>query len=119
MDGSFLSQPDVIAASRGFVCVRLTTYENAEEAAFLKSFGVTRSGEVENTVVTILGPDGRQQLARASRSARGTFGDAQRMAQAMNRIAAGYTAAKADTPPPLPLVANVRLALDVSACDNQ
>ena len=70
MDRSFLSQPEVIAASRHFVCVRLTTYEDKEEGEFLKSFHVTRSGELENTVAALLAPDGKRQLARASRSFR-------------------------------------------------
>src|SRR4051812_12431801 len=86
MDRSYLSQPEVIAASRAFVCVRLATYEDEEEGKFLKAFQVTRSGELENTVFTILAPDGKKQLARASRSARGTFGDADRMAATMKRI---------------------------------
>src|SRR5438132_6022415 len=107
MDRSFLSQPEVIAASRAFVCVRLTSYENADEAQFLKSLVRTRSGEAENTVFMILAPDGQKQLSRGSRSARGTFGDAPRMAEAMNRVAAQYASAKADTLPPLPLVASV------------
>jgi hypothetical protein len=120
MDRSFLSQPAVIAASRRFVCVRLTTYESKEEAEFLKSFHVTRSGEVENTVFTILSSDGKRQLARASRSARQTFGDAASMSDTMNQIAVECGAKDlADGPlPALPTVANVRLAVDVAACDN-
>jgi hypothetical protein len=120
MDRSFLSRPDVIAASRSFVCVRLATYENKEEGAFLKAFHVTRSGDLENTVFTILSPDGKRQLARASRSADHTFADAAAMAGTMRRIAAAYTARNAGGPPPtLPKVANVRLAVDIAACDNQ
>jgi hypothetical protein len=119
MDRSFLSDAAVIAASRKFVCVRLTTYEDKTEGEFLKAFHVTRSGELENTVFTILSPDGKRQLARASRSARQTFGDASRMAETMNRLASEYTSKDAGTPPPLPTVRNMRLALDVAACDNQ
>jgi hypothetical protein len=121
MDRSFLSQPDVIAASRQFICVRLTTYESKEENEFLRSFAVGRSGEVENTVFTILSHDGKRQLVRASRSTRKPFGDSQRMAEAMNRIAQQYPMSKVvKVPnPELPKVANVRLALNVAACDNQ
>jgi hypothetical protein len=120
MDRSFLSQPEVIAASRRLVCVRLTTYESQEEAEFLKSLLHTRSGEVENTVFTILSPDGKRQLARAARSAR-SFGDAARLAETMNRIAGEYAArpAAGGPTPPLPQVATVRLAVNVAACDNQ
>ncbi|HEV3262364.1 MAG TPA: thioredoxin family protein [Gemmataceae bacterium] len=121
MDRSFLSRSNVIAASRPFVCVRLTTYENPAEAVLLKSFQVTRSGEVENTVFTILSPDGRRQLARASRSASQTFGDAARMADTMNRIAREYGAKPParGSLPELPTVPNLRLAVNVAACDNQ
>ncbi len=121
MDRSFLSRPEVIAASRRFVCVRLTTYEDKDEGAFLKSFNVTRSGELENTVFTILSPDGKRTLVRASRSASHTFGESGRMAQTMERIAGEHETKKTtkDRLPELPKVRNVRLALDVAACDNQ
>ncbi len=121
MDRSFLSQADVIDASRRFVCVRLTTYENKEEGEFLKAFLVTRSGELENTVFTILSPDGKRQLARAARSAKQTFGDAQRMAETMTRIGGEFSAKKTaeGQPPALPRMRDVRLAVNVAACDNR
>lgn len=119
MDRSFLSQPSVIAASRDFVCVRLATYENESEAAFLKSFRVTRSGDLENTVFAIMTPDGSRSLIRASRSARQTFTSATQMAQSMRRIAKSYSPTDRSAPTILPMTANVRLALDVAACDNR
>jgi hypothetical protein len=121
MDRSFLSQPKVVAAARQFVCVRLTTYENAAEAAFLKSICPTGSGELENTVFTILSPDGHRQLARASRSAREVLGDADHLTETMNRVATWYRPRPAATQglADLPTVANVRLAINVAACDNQ
>ncbi len=117
MDRSFLSDAAVIAASRNFVCVRLATYEDRDEAALLRKLAPTGSGELENTVFTILSPDGKRQLVRGSRSARHSFGTAGRMAQGMNRIAGQYSATAAVDG--LPAVANVRLALDVAACDSQ
>ena len=120
MDRSFLSQPEVIAASRNFVCVRLTTYENKDENEFLKSFHVTGSGEVENTLFTILAADGKRTLARAARSARQTFGDSITMALTMNRISRDYPAKPlSEGRPELPVVSNLRLAIDVAACDNR
>ena len=117
---SFLSQPDVVAASRSFVCIRLATYEDKDEGAFLKAFRVTRSGELENTVFAILSPDGTRRLARASRSAHQTLGDAGRMVETMRRIAAEYAARGAGgAPGEVPKVANVRLAVNVAACDNR
>src|SRR5262245_48653173 len=90
MDRSFLSQPEVIAAARQFVCVRLATYEDATEAELLKSICPTGSGELENTVFAILSPDGQRQLVRGARSAREAFDDARHMAQTMSRIAGWY-----------------------------
>jgi hypothetical protein len=119
MDRRFLSRPEVIAAARQFVCVRLTTYENKEEAELLKSLARTRSGELENTVFAILSPDGKRTLVRAGRSARSVFRDAAAMAAAMERIAGEHPGTKKPWTPPLPVVANVRLALNVAACDNQ
>src|SRR3954466_11005638 len=113
MDRSFLSQAEVIAAARAFVCVRLATYEDRDENDFLKTFHVTRSGEVENTVFTILSPDGKKQLAHASRGAGQTFGDAPRMAATMKAISA-TSGATPWTDAALPAVANVRLAVNIA-----
>lgn len=121
MDRSFLSQPEVIAAARPFVCIRLTTYEDEQEAEFLKTLFLGKSGDLENTVFTLLAPDGQRQLVRPSRSARHTLADAARLAETLNRIAAEFEVKKtagADVPE-LPKVARVRLALNVAASDNQ
>src|SRR3954452_16415150 len=117
MDRSFLSQPDVTAAARRFVCVRLTTYENAEEAAMLQALCPTRSGELENTVFALLSPDGKRPLTRPGRTARHTFGDAAEMARAMHRIADEYKVPASPAPGilELPTVPTVRLALNVAA----
>src|SRR5260221_11685373 len=89
MDRSFLSDARVIAASQSFVCLRLMSYEDEAEMKFLKSFNVTRSGEVENTTVAILSSDGERRLSRAARGTRGIFGDAANKAAAMKRISRG------------------------------
>ena len=126
MDRSFLSQPEVIDASRDFVCVRLATYESKKEAKFLKSVFTGGSGELENTVFCILSPDGRRKLVRAGRSPNSTFRGppriaAEEMADTMNRIAAKYHAKRTSGSKTLevPTLADCRLALNVAACDNQ
>src|SRR3954452_19175867 len=119
MDRSFLSQSDVVAAARNFVCVRLMTYESGVEGEFLKAFNVTRSGELENTVFTILAPDGVRPLVRSSRSCKGTFRDAAHMAESMAKIAATNPGIKdINGLPELPTVPTVRLGVNVAACDN-
>ncbi len=121
MDRSFLSRAEVIAASRKFVCIRLTTYENQEESEFLKSLWVNRAGDLENTVFTLLSPDGKRPLVRPSRSMDHAFADAGQMAETMDRIAGEYGKLRdaGTSVPPLPLVNGVRLAVNVAACDNR
>lgn len=121
MDKSFLADLDVIAASRKFVCIRLLSYENSEEAAFLKSFNVGRSGDVENTVFCILSPDAKQRLSRPSRGTGQVYGNPKTMAEGMTKIALQYpgVASEVEKIPAVPYVANLRLALNVASCDKQ
>jgi hypothetical protein len=96
----------------------MMTYENSAEMRLLHSFGATGRGQVENTLVCVLSPDGRRQLTEASRSLREVFGDADRMAEELDRIAKTSTVAgKQSESTDLPKLDNVRLALDVAACD--
>jgi hypothetical protein len=119
MDRSFLSKPEVIAAARQFVCIRLATYEDKSEGELLQLLCPTRSGQLENTVFTLLSSDGKRELARTSRSANHTFGDAATMVAAMNRVARDNPSRKDPAGlPELPLVANVRLAINVASADN-
>src|SRR5262249_38581282 len=65
--------------------------------------------------------DGQTRLMKTSRSPKALFQDAKDLAKTMNSIGKQYAdkVAKISSTPPLPLVANVRLAVDVAACDNQ
>jgi hypothetical protein len=119
MDRSFLSQPSVIAAAQKFVCIRLTTYENADEAEFLRKWFRGGSGELENTTFTILSPDASRSLVRASRSMGDSLHNVREATEAMNRIAQLYAGQLGEGLPELPKIPNVRLALDVAACDNR
>jgi hypothetical protein len=118
MDRSFLSHTEVIEASRKFVCVRLTSYENEAETAFCRSLMVGRSGDVENTTFAILAPDGKTSLIRASRGTRGLFTDAADMAEKMIAISGKY-AGKTEATPPLPIALDTHIGLDIAACDNR
>src|SRR5262245_12662671 len=100
MDRSFLSRPEVIAASRKFVCIRLASYENEQENKFCESLFLGRSGEVENTTFAILGPDGKQRLSRAGRSTKSAFADASQMAKAMAEIAERFPGSSANRSKP-------------------
>ena len=117
MDRSFLSDHAVIEASRRFVCARLSTYESAEEARFLESVFVGRSGKLENTVFAILDADGKTPLIRSGRGPH-QFRSPSDLATRMREIADERKNAKTElTSEILPYVSDVRLALNVAACD--
>ncbi|MFO0881646.1 MAG: thioredoxin family protein [Gemmataceae bacterium] len=101
--------------------MRLTTYEDEQEAAFLRKLFLGRSGEVENTTFTILSPDASKTLSRTGRSARNVFRSPATMAQEMTRLAGLYpgSAEAARTNPALPVTLNARLGLNVAAGDLQ
>lgn len=133
MDRSFLSDKEVIAASRKFVCIRLATYENAEENEMLKRVFM-RGGNLENTIFALLTPDGKTSIVRSGRSPSWAFGGLRgrgihvqpqepidKMAATMEAIAVAYPGKgkAAKGAPPLPYLADLRLALNVTAADRQ
>lgn len=133
MDRSFLADEHVIAASRKFVCIRLATYEDAEENKILAEI-FSRQGVLENTVFTLLSPDGKESLVTAGRSPAWAFGGVsgpgineqpeiaiQRMAATMEAIALTFPGKEevAKQEASLPIIADLRLALNVSAADRQ
>ncbi|MGI9515693.1 MAG: thioredoxin family protein [Pirellulaceae bacterium] len=117
MDRSFLTNAWIVEASRNFVCIRLATYEDAEEAEFLKEIFAGRTGELENTVFCLLGPDGRERLSRAHRGTNQVFRTPRQMAAEMDKIAEQYPARETDEAPALPQMKDFRLGLNVAACD--
>lgn len=119
MDRSFLSQQDVVDASRAFVCVRPATYMDAEEAQALTELVRTPSGKLENTAFTILAPDGETKLVRGSRSPSMTFRTRERMVAELKEIASEYEGKRKQTALALPVYKDLRLALDVASCDSR
>ena len=63
MDRSFLSDPEVIAASRDFVCVRLVTFEDVEEMEFMNSIYDFRT-PTKNSLFAILDPSAKEHLVQ-------------------------------------------------------
>lgn len=124
MDRSFLSLAPVIQASRRFVCIRPLSYESAEEAAYLRRLFVGRAGDIENTTCAFLSADGKRLLTRPSRGLQELFRDASSLATWMNQMADEQDALNGDVKPaasetPLPVVSNVRLAINVAAADDR
>ncbi len=114
MDRSFLSRPEVVQASRKFICIRLATYESFEEAQMLRGIFLGGSGQVENTTFALLSPDGRTPLVYSGRSPDFAFVSSQQMAATMVRISERYQGRASGE---LPAVVNLRLAVNVAACD--
>jgi len=139
MDGSFLSTRATVEASRPFVCIRLATYENQEEVDFMKALYVSYTGEIANTMFALLSPDGKTRLSEADRSPAQVFGGvsqrrsdqpgaaeqnkgaAARMVASMEVISLAYPGKKgsAGAPQALPYLSDLRMAVNVAACDNQ
>ena len=139
MDGSFLSTRATVEASRPFVCIRLATYENQDEVDFMKTLYVSFAGEIANTLFALLSPDGKTRLSKADRSPAQVFGGviqrrasqpgaaeqnkgaAARMVESMDVISLAYPGKKgaAAGPQALPYLGDLRMAVNVAACDNQ
>ena len=121
MDRSFLSHKKVVEVSRKFVCIRLSTYEDKDEAEFLKKTFTPRSGELENTTFVILSSDGQKQLVRANRGPF-QFRNGNQLARKMESIAKSNTGKKSinqssEGSPVLPWMKSVDLALNVASAD--
>jgi hypothetical protein len=116
MDRSFLLQKEVIEASRDFICIRLATYEDQEEVAYLTQVFLGREGTLENTVFAMLSPEATKYLAWPGRGPQHSFVDAGEMATQMRSFAAAYRPASA--PAALPAMKDFRLALGVASADN-
>lgn len=120
MDRSYLSDPEVVAASRSFVCVRLVTFEDVNEMEFMNSIYEFRT-PTKNSLFAILDPAAKEHLVTPGRSMAFTFDDAAHMASRMNEISEGYPDGRTARPAELglPYLKNVRLAMNVAACDTQ
>jgi hypothetical protein len=120
MDRSFLSDEQIIKASRDFVCIRTATYEDKQEAVFLKSTFLGRNGgELRNFGYCVLSPDGKEKLRRSDRGPNFVYGSSIEMAADLRKIAKQYPAkpiAKT-TKPPVPEMKSVRLGINVASCD--
>ena len=120
MDRSYLSDQAVVRASRDFICARLATYEDSDELEYMKSIYTFRTA-TKNSLFAILDPSGEKHLVTPGRSMRNTFSDAEEMAERMGEIAKTYPTSKSPHPKALglPYLKDVRVALNVAACDSQ
>ncbi len=116
MDRSFLCHPEVVAAAKQFVCIRLTSYEDETEKKFVAALG---GREVANTAFAILTPEGKQALRGRGpgRGPRDLFPDAPAMGRGMEALAATFPDKVAEGKPALPITLNVKVGLAVASAD--
>jgi hypothetical protein len=105
----------VVTASRDWICVRPATYESAAEAEVLLSYFEGHQGTLENTVFALLDSRGKLLSFRSGRSPSMLYDGPEEFAQALNKH--GKTP-RSDSEQPLPRVENLRLGLNVAACDS-
>jgi hypothetical protein len=94
---------------------------DAGEAEFMNSIHRGRSAELENTVFTVLAPDGETPLVRASRSPGMSYGSPERLVKALEGFTERYSKTRKRTKqvPALPVYEDLRLSLDVASCDSR
>ncbi len=108
------SNPEVIKASRKFVCVRIESYGSEENQKIVRSH---LNGSFANTAFCILAPDGKERLTRSGRGPRQVLsGD---YAEALEAIAAKYESRGKVSEAALPDFPSFKLALNVSAADER
>ncbi|MAV34253.1 MAG: hypothetical protein CMJ59_02235 [Planctomycetaceae bacterium] len=120
MDRRFLSDEQIIKASRDFVCIRTATYEDKTEATYLKAMFLGRAGgDLRNFGFCILSPDGKRQLRRSNRGPNFVYTNSQAMAADLRQIAKQYSAQARDKKvnPAVPRMKSVRLGINVASCD--
>lgn len=118
MDRSFLSRAEVIASSRNFVCIRLASYEDETEKAFVSQFV---RGDVANTAFAILSPDAKPAMRGRGpgRGPRDFFADPSEMAASMDKLARKYEAGKVAGVASLPIALSPKIGLAIAAADQQ
>jgi len=117
IDSTYLHRPEVIEASKAFVCIRLTAYEDESERVFMSKLV---RGQVSNTAFAILAPDGTPAIRNTGtgKGPAGLYGDAAEMARGLQEIARRYPPKEAHGTPTLPVALNARVGMVVAAADN-
>ena len=108
------SDPEVIEASRKFVCIRIDSYASEENQKIVRSY---LNGRFANTAFCILAPDGKERLTRSGRSPQMALGGD--VASSMDEIAARYQTRGDLSEAALPDFPSFKLALNVAAADQR
>jgi len=111
-----LSSQAVVAASRGFICIRLACFENPEETAFLNELAAKKPGKLKNSTFALLTPDAKTRISRVGRTPFVSYESDAALAEAMQKASEKYS--EQETPPrSVPWSASLRLGLNIASCD--
>ena len=108
----------MVTASRNFVCVRPKSFEDMDESELLLSLFKGRNGRLENTVFTVLDSAGEGKLLRSGRSPKWISSDADEFAETLEDLAKEHITKSKAKPRTLPVIKDLRLAMNVAACDS-
>ena len=120
MDRSFLSNKQLIRISRDFVCIRTATYEDKQEAGFLKwAFLRSPAADLRNFGFCVLSPDGKRQLRRSLRGPNFVYENSAAMAADLKLITRQFSrkTTKGESDLAVPRMKSVRLGINVASCD--
>lgn len=98
--------------------MRPASYESEQEAEFLLELFSRGGDQLQNTIFALLAPGGSEKLARTGRGPSFAFDDAEGMARELMLIAKRFDPSKEATERSLPTLPDLRLALNVAACDS-
>jgi len=115
-----LSNTQLIKTSRDFVCIRTATYEDKQEAGFLKwAFLRSPAADLRNFGFCILSPDGKRQLRRSRRGPNYVYENSAAMAADLELIARQFSrkTTKSESDRAVPRMKSVRLGINVASCD--
>ncbi len=115
-----MSNKQLIKTSRDFVCIRTATYEDKQEAGFLKwAFLRSPAADLRNFGFCILSPDGKRQLRRSRRGPNYVYENSAAMAADLELIARQFSrkTTKSESGRSVPRMKSVRLGINVASCD--
>ena len=110
------SNPEVIELSRKFVCVRIDSYESAENQEIVRSY---LDGRFENTAFCVLAPDGETRLTRSGRGPKHVFRTTDALLAELQSILAKTKAQGDRQAAPLPDFHSFKLALNIASADQR
>ncbi|WP_018970501.1 hypothetical protein [Rubritalea marina] len=120
MEISLLSDPEFVAASKDYVCVRLETYESESTQQRIRSL---LDGKMKNTAFVVYSPDASEKLTRSGRSPYRIFGGGDgnnaSVIAGMEKIASRYPQRNTQEAPLLQDFDSFKQALNVAAADQR